>query len=131
MPQPPVIPLTAWWAIAVAATFAFLAFFVPLMPNRRYRIRIAVAPFAAVLLVAVSALVKHHSAEVSLPLYTAAVVGFPLGFLGRRGELREKARYAAEHGSDPDNALSKGAQLQAVTVIIVVALIGSWLSMVD
>ncbi|MGW1194464.1 hypothetical protein ACWD4B_01195 [Streptomyces sp. NPDC002536] len=52
-------------------------------------------------------------------------MGFPLGFLGRRGEQREKTRLLAEHGPGPQTAWSKGMQQQAVMVIIVVALFGS------
>ncbi|MGW1198933.1 hypothetical protein ACWD4B_24320 [Streptomyces sp. NPDC002536] len=72
---------------------------------------------------------KNFSTEVALSLYTAAIVGFPLGCLGRRKELREKTLDMAEHGQSSKNAWSKGLQQQLVTVIIVVALVGSWLSM--
>ncbi|MEU7167085.1 hypothetical protein AB0A70_20980 [Streptomyces morookaense] len=130
MPQPPSIPLGIWWGIAVAATFAFLAFFVPIMPNRRYRVQLSLAPFVAVLLVAISAVVKHHNIEVSLPLYTAVVAGIPLGFLGHRKELREKALDIAENGSNRNNALSMAAQVQAFVVILIVGGIGAWFSMV-
>ncbi|GHF33148.1 hypothetical protein ACMATS_27310 [Streptoverticillium reticulum] len=129
MPQPPSIPLNAWCVIAVAATVLFLLFFLPLMPNRRYRMRMFLGPVIGIVVTALSSLVKNFSPEVALALYSAAIVGFPLGCLGRRKELREKTLDMAENGQSAKNAWSKGLQQQLVVVIIVVALVGSWLSM--
>ncbi|MFF4740681.1 hypothetical protein ACFY2W_33045 [Streptomyces sp. NPDC001262] len=100
------------------------------MPNRRYKIQLSLAPFGAALLIAAHGVVKHCNAEVSLPLYVSVILGFLLGFAGRRKELREKARDIATNGNNRNNQLSKAAQVQVVVVIIIMAGVGSWLSMV-
>ncbi|MEU4213130.1 hypothetical protein AB0F13_24595 [Streptomyces sp. NPDC026206] len=130
MQDPPSVPLLVWWVVAVASTAIFLLFFVPLMPNQRYKTRISLAPLAGITFVAVSSLAKSDGLGVALPIYSSAILAFPLGFLGHRNELREKALEMARDGKQsPENGLSQGLQLQLVLVIVVMVAIGAWFSM--
>lgn len=127
--QPPAVPLNVWWGVAVAATVIFLVFFIPLMPNRRYRIQISLAPVIGIVFVVVASLVKHFGLEVLLPLYSSVILAFPLGFLGHRKELRERIQLMARDGERPENGLSMGTQFQLVVVIGIAVSFGAWFSM--
>lgn len=99
------------------------------MPNRKYRVQISLAPMVGIVFVTVSAVAKKYGLEVSLALYSTVLLAFPLAFVGRRKELREKTLALVRDGQSGETAWSMGMQIQVVLVIVIVALFGSWLSM--
>ncbi|MFF4740682.1 hypothetical protein ACFY2W_33050 [Streptomyces sp. NPDC001262] len=129
MPLPPSIPVNAWWTASIAATLLFLLFFVPLMPNRKYRIQISLAPVIGIVFVAVSAALKKYGLEESLMMYAILFLAFPLAFLGRRRELREKTLVLARDGKSGETEWSMAMQVQVTLIIGIVCLLGAWLSM--
>ncbi len=125
----PNVPLSAWWGAAIAATVIFLVSFLPLMPDRSYRIRMFLTPAGMAGILALAAAVKKDMPlAVALSLYTAMVMVFVTGFIGRRTELRTKFLDLSVHGERPENALSVGAWLQLAVSLIVLMPLAIWLA---
>ncbi|MFQ6195056.1 hypothetical protein [Streptomyces sp. NPDC000405] len=124
--QAPHVSLSAWWGIAIGATVLFLVIFVPLMPTTGTRIRMALTPVAMAAVGVTSAKVKDLPLEVLLPFYTALVLVFVLGFVGRWSELRTKTLDLSLHGQRPENALSGGAWLQLAASLVVLVSLAIW-----
>ncbi|MFF4157698.1 hypothetical protein [Streptomyces sp. NPDC001678] len=126
----PSVPLTAWWAMAVAVTVIFLVVFVPLMPNRNLRIRMCLGPVGMAAFIAAAARLTDTgtSQETALPVYVTVVLAFLVGFIGRWGDLREKCRDYAIHGKRRENSLSRGTWVQLTAAVLVFLPLGVWLT---
>ncbi|MEU7134025.1 hypothetical protein [Streptomyces sp. NPDC046261] len=126
--QPPSIPTPAWWTISVFATVAFLMVTVPIMPTTRSRVQVSLAPVLAALFAVASAYAKHYGPETLLPMYTAAMLGIPLGLLGHQRELKQKILDREAHGERPENKPSGAAVAQLVGVLMVMAALAVWIT---
>ncbi|MEV0259929.1 hypothetical protein AB0I49_01085 [Streptomyces sp. NPDC050617] len=125
----PFISLNFWWGASVTVTAIFLAFFIPLMPNKQYRIRMLLAPVLGIAFCVIAAMAKGLGAGEVLPMYSFAILAFPAGFIGHRREFRKRLLDRVANGESPANGLSMLMQLQLVLVIAVAASIGALFSM--
>ncbi|GAA0374099.1 hypothetical protein [Streptomyces blastmyceticus] len=114
--------------ISIAATGAFIAFYVPAMPTRQYKIQIALAPLVTIVAGIASSFVKHWPAERLLPLYCAAMLSAALAFLGRRPWLRQGVLDYIEHGDQASAKAPLGVWVQLVLTMVVMGSLGVWLA---
>ncbi len=126
--QPPSLPLFAWWIISTAATGAFIAFYAPAMPTRRYKIQISLTPLVAMAAGIASSFVKHWPVERLLPLYCAATLSAVLAFLGRGPWLRQGVLDYIEHGDQASAKAPLGVWVQLILTVIVMGALGVWLA---
>ncbi|MEV0259928.1 hypothetical protein AB0I49_01080 [Streptomyces sp. NPDC050617] len=126
--EPPVISMPMWWIIAVISVIVFLVFSITLMPNRRYKIQVSSSPVAGASVALVAGIVKHMDTHTLLALYSSAMLGIPLGMLGNRREVREKAQDIAIHGDRPENKLSRRALVQLLATLAATGALAAWLS---
>ncbi|MFF4740683.1 hypothetical protein ACFY2W_33055 [Streptomyces sp. NPDC001262] len=124
--RPPTVPLYVWWAVAIVSVVAFMAVYVPMMPNRRLRIRVSCAPVAMAVVAVLSGLAKGIGLAVLLPLYSAAVLSLVLGVLGHGREMREKTQDIVAHGNRAENKLSSGVLSQLAISIVVLLCAAIW-----
>ncbi|MCC2277212.1 hypothetical protein LKL35_17565 [Streptomyces sp. ET3-23] len=82
-----------------------------------------------IVFVVVSAALKKYGLEESLRMYAITLLAFPLAFLGRRRELREKTLALARDGESDKTAWSMGMQVQVTLILGTVSLLGARLSM--
>ncbi|MEV4743987.1 hypothetical protein [Streptomyces sp. NPDC049555] len=92
--HPPYIAVSTWWMIAAIVTALFLVVCVPLMPSRKYKVRIACAPLLGLVFLAVAGAVRDHETQKLLSTYCTVMFAIPLGIVGRGKELKEAAEEA-------------------------------------
>ncbi len=124
----PSIPLYAWWIISVFATLAFLVFFVTLMPTRKYKIQVCFAPVLGMAFGVASALLKDIPLEELLPMYSTALLVFPVGVLGHRREIRQKILNRSIHGEQPEEKPSRALTAQLTLSLVVMGSLMAWLT---
>ncbi|MCC2279114.1 hypothetical protein LKL35_27350 [Streptomyces sp. ET3-23] len=107
---------------------AFIAFFVPAMPTRHYKIQIALTPVVAMAGGVLCALVKHWAAERLFPLYCAAMLAMVFAFLGRRPWLRKGVLDYIERGEEASKKAPFGVYVQLVLSLAVMGTLGVWLA---
>ncbi|MEU2955786.1 hypothetical protein [Streptomyces xanthochromogenes] len=111
----------------MASVAIFLTFYLTLLSDLKYRIKMAAAPVLSAGALACAALIYNWNVEVILPIYSVGLLSFPVGSLGHRNEARRIARDTAKGGEEP--ALTRGFQLQLTTSVILALIVGVWLSM--
>ncbi|MEV0276149.1 hypothetical protein AB0I22_07155 [Streptomyces sp. NPDC050610] len=124
----PAIPLYAWWIISIAATLAFLIFFVTLMPTRKYKIQVCFAPVLGVAFGVASALLKDIKLEELLPMYSTALLVFPIGVMGHRREIRQKILNRSMHGEHPEDKPSRALTAQLTLSLVILGALMAWLT---
>ncbi|MEV0277419.1 hypothetical protein AB0I22_13695 [Streptomyces sp. NPDC050610] len=127
--QLPSVPLNIWWGASVVVTAIFLVFFIPLMPNQQYRVRMLLAPALVIAFCIIASLAKGFGVGELLPIYSFVVLAFPVGFIGHRAEVKRRYQDRVTNGEGPANGLSMGLQLQLVLVMAVAASFGALFSM--
>ncbi len=125
--HPPSLPLYTWWIAAVFATVMFLLIFIPTMPNREYRLRACVMPAVIAVFGLLFALVKGMPLRVILPLYSAVVMAFVLGFLGRGRQLRERMA-RIDRGERLEGGMFAVVRTQLIVAMFAMAGISFWLA---
>ncbi len=128
MLHPPQISVGVWWIIAAIVTAIFLAVCVPLMPTRKYKIRIACAPLLGVVFLAAAASLRGHDMGRVLSIYSTVMIAFPVGIIGRGKELKEAAaqeqRALGGYSEPPPLKLT----VQLSSAIVGACMVWVWLS---
>ncbi len=125
--QPPNISTDTWWIIAAIGSAVFLATCVPLMPTRKYKIRVSCFPLLGASFLAAAANFRGHDLETLLSIYSLGVIVIPLGIVGRGKELKQAAEQAANSvgGQAPPAPFKLTAQFLAAALVGL--LVWAWL----
>ncbi|MFD9633134.1 hypothetical protein, partial [Streptomyces violascens] len=126
--QPPHIETSTWWIISILATCMFLLYFVPLMPTRKYKVRIAMAPVAMAVFGVASALGKGIGADVLLPMYASVTLGILLGVLGHGKKMRRMVMEMEKKGEDEPARYSVSLNIQVAISIIAMGVFWFWIT---
>lgn len=126
--QPPLLPVCVWWIASIAVTLLFIAFFVPLMPSRRFKIQVSFAPVMGMAFCVASAIAEHWDAGVLHPLYCSTVLSVILMFVGRREEVRQGALVFETQGEQAEAKASAGFWVQMTLSVTAAGALGLWLS---
>ncbi|MDT0452040.1 hypothetical protein [Streptomyces hesseae] len=124
--QPPSVSYSAWWLVSAVVTVAFVAFFVPLMPDVRKKLRVCSGPVLMAMLFAASTVIHWTEARVALPMYCCMMLAAIISGVGRRPVIRQWS-LAPENATSGDFHMSWGMRVQVVLAVVAMTLLMIWL----
>ncbi|RLU83039.1 hypothetical protein CTZ27_29070 [Streptomyces griseocarneus] len=126
--HPPSLFLLIGWTLSVAATTVFLAFFIPLVADRREKIRIFSGPAGMAVASLVFAVAFDASARQVSIVYSSALLAIVLSFAGRRRLLKEAVLQQKVHGAQEAAKPPLGMLIQLAVSLTVIPALGIWLA---
>ncbi|WP_414167313.1 hypothetical protein ACMATS_06980 [Streptoverticillium reticulum] len=124
----PSLPTAAWWAISIATTVAFLAYFVPLMETRRQKIKTALAPLEMMAIGAALTLVGYLGVNEVYPIYCAALLAILLMCVGRRKAVKTAFHGRGQGGAQQYGRPTAGMYVQMLLSTGVMVALAIWVS---
>ncbi|MEV5238313.1 hypothetical protein AB0K89_04165 [Streptomyces cinnamoneus] len=123
------LPPVAWWAFSIAATAAFLAFFVPLMPSRDTKIKFCYGPAGMVALCLVFFLVFRDRIEQIHMVYCSALLAMMASFAGRRKMIKRAVLDQKTRGVQEEVKPTPGMWVQLALSLTAIPALAIWLSL--
>ncbi|WP_327357932.1 hypothetical protein [Streptomyces sp. NBC_01304] len=108
------IPVILMIAITVACMGGFIAVWMPLMPNRSYRLKVLIGCGFGILFLVASSAIKDFSVQVAAAYYIMAMLALIGGPWGKRREIAKMIRVESKGDNFDDPRLVRRVVFQII-----------------
>lgn len=126
--QPSSLPYPVWWVACVVVTVVFVAFFAPLIPGTRNKLRMCSMPLWTAAFCMVCTLIHWTPERAAHPMYFCAVLGVVLSCVGRRKVIRQAFAHQANRAMPSEIRISRGMGVQVALSATAMILLAVWVS---